>query len=189
VLSRTLTTMSYTTTTTYALNDEAFNTALDWHQREMESNYSAEDFDDAEDAEDAEDCPYDEGELALERAEDVVASLDNIPGLPTGCGFSFDRTSKIPPCGTPNNEGQIQLCRKCIVIEETPAILDARVKVASAETTLAEAEAALKAAQAVFDQAKQAHSKAECVLDDLEANAAQDYLDTINAKLGEEIYN
>ena len=57
--------------------DEAFNTALDWHQREMERNYSAADFDD-EEAYDSDECPYDEDELALEKAENVAFSLGNL---------------------------------------------------------------------------------------------------------------
>ena len=66
--------------TTYA--DQAFQTALNWHQREMESNYSAEDFDDSAGAAGlVDECPYDEDELALEKAENVVASLDSVNEL------------------------------------------------------------------------------------------------------------
>ena len=57
--------------------DQAFNAALDWHQREMERNYSAEDFEDAEDHDD-QDCPYDEDDLALDKAEAVAFSLGNL---------------------------------------------------------------------------------------------------------------
>ena len=67
--------MSYTVTT-YSDNDQAFRTALDWHQREMQRNYSAADFDD--EANEAEDCPYDEDDLALDKAEAVAFSLGNL---------------------------------------------------------------------------------------------------------------
>lgn len=70
-------------TTIYSAYDQAFQTALDWHQREMESNYSAEDFDD-EEAYDSDECPFDEAELAelaLEKAENVVGCAGNLNSI------------------------------------------------------------------------------------------------------------
>jgi hypothetical protein len=83
--------MSYTVTT-YSDKDQAFNAALDWHQREMMRNYSAADFDDEANEQE---CPYDEVDLALDKAETLAASLGNLNSML--CQALRDKAHSYPP--------------------------------------------------------------------------------------------
>jgi hypothetical protein len=70
--------------TTYSDLTSDMSEYLYWYQREMremESDFCEADFDDIAAPAGLVDCPFDEAELALEKAENVVASLDNLNSM------------------------------------------------------------------------------------------------------------